>query len=170
MGEGLDALPGKSTKTFGHIAADFANMLAKMAMQAAISQVFKMVFGTMTGNVAAVAMPSGGYTATIDPATGIGSATPMFRQHGGPVSAGRPYVVGEAGPELFVPHAAGTIVPNSASGGGGNITVNVDMNQQQGAADPSAALAFGRKVKAAVADVIAQEKRPGGSLYQRMSA
>jgi len=33
-------------------------------------------------------------------------------------------MVGEQGPELFVPNKSGTIVPNHALGGGG-ITVNV---------------------------------------------
>lgn len=43
---------------------------------------------------------------------------------GGPVSSGSPYLVGENGPELFVPKAAGNIVPNnivSKSGMGGQI-------------------------------------------------
>jgi len=39
---------------------------------------------------------------------------------GGSVSAGSPYMVGERGPELFVPERSGTIVPN---GGAGNITL-----------------------------------------------
>ena len=39
-------------------------------------------------------------------------------QHGGPVRAGRPYMVGEAGPELFVPSRSGRIDPNVSSGGG----------------------------------------------------
>ncbi len=36
---------------------------------------------------------------------------------GGPVSGGTPYLVGEEGPELFVPGRSGTIVPNGAMGG-----------------------------------------------------
>jgi len=46
---------------------------------------------------------------------------------GGPVSSGTSYVVGERGPELFVPNTSGTIIPNGGSGGGGatlNLTVN----------------------------------------------
>jgi len=38
-----------------------------------------------------------------------------FMAAGGPVSAGSSYVVGEKGPELFVPHASGTIVPRAHS-------------------------------------------------------
>jgi hypothetical protein len=39
-----------------------------------------------------------------------------FRATGGPVSGGSPYVVGERGPELFVPAVSGSIVPNNAVG------------------------------------------------------
>ena len=41
-----------------------------------------------------------------------------FRQHGGPVRAGRQYLVGERGPEMFVPSRSGRIEPNGSSGGG----------------------------------------------------
>ena len=37
---------------------------------------------------------------------------------GGPVAGGMPYVIGEQGPELFVPKNAGTIIPNHKLGGG----------------------------------------------------
>jgi hypothetical protein len=54
------------------------------------------------------------------------------RAMGGPVASGSPYVVGEKGPELFVPHASGTIVPNNKMGGGsgsgsGSVTVNYNI-------------------------------------------
>jgi len=53
------------------------------------------------------------------------------RAMGGPVSAGSPYVVGEEGPELFVPHSSGSIVPNgamgSSGGGSGGVTVNYNI-------------------------------------------
>ena len=51
------------------------------------------------------------------------------RQGGGPVSGNRAYLVGEAGPELFVPGVDGNIIPNGAfSGGGGlgNLTIQVN--------------------------------------------
>ena len=38
-----------------------------------------------------------------------------YRQQGGPVQEGQPYVVGEQGPETFVPNQSGTIVPNDKS-------------------------------------------------------
>ena len=47
-----------------------------------------------------------------------------FKAAGGPVVAGTPYIVGERGPEMFVPRSAGTIVPNGA----GNV-ININVNQ-----------------------------------------
>ena len=44
---------------------------------------------------------------------------------GGPALAGRPYLVGEQGPELFVPGASGTVLPNGA---GGPIHTHVYLN------------------------------------------
>lgn len=39
------------------------------------------------------------------------------RASGGPVSAGKQYLVGEQGPELFVPNSSGEIIPNGQGGG-----------------------------------------------------
>ena len=47
------------------------------------------------------------------------------RRFGGPVQAGRTYMVGEVGPELFVPRESGTIVPNDQLRGG---TLNLTQN------------------------------------------
>jgi phage-related minor tail protein len=48
------------------------------------------------------------------------------RAVGGPVKGGRPYMVGEKGPELFVPGASGSIVRNQDLGnsGGSEIVIN----------------------------------------------
>lgn len=42
------------------------------------------------------------------------------RQYGGPVSNGKPYLVGERGPEMFVPNGNGQIMTNKDLMGGGN--------------------------------------------------
>jgi hypothetical protein len=59
--------------------------------------------------------------------SGVVSAFGGGRALGGPVNAGTSYVVGERGPELFVPTASGKIIPNGGMSGGGaviNLTVN----------------------------------------------
>lgn len=48
------------------------------------------------------------------------------RALGGPVSGGMPYVVGERGPELFVPQRNGSIIPNGEFGAGGGVTIVVN--------------------------------------------
>lgn len=61
----------------------------------------------------------------------VGAVTGFFgiepKASGGPVTAGRPYLVGEKGPELFVPGQSGGIVPNHglAMAGGGETNVNI---------------------------------------------
>jgi len=80
------------------------------------------------------------------------------------------YTVGETGPERFVPTIPGRIEPAANSNeGGGSVSVNVDMRGTDSATgtDPMAGMDFARRVRAAVVDVISNEKRPGGSLYRR---
>jgi hypothetical protein len=46
--------------------------------------------------------------------------------NGGLANANNPYIVGERGPELFVPSGNGRVIPNNKlGGGGGNIYINV---------------------------------------------
>lgn len=63
------------------------------------------------------------YTSSGQPASAGASAydggVAGHRAVGGPVDAMRAYIVGEDGPELFVPGADGAIIPNSSGGGGG---------------------------------------------------
>jgi hypothetical protein len=68
--------------------------------------------------VASVGRSIGG---AIGGALGFGGGRAM----GGPVSARTAYVVGERGPELFVPGSSGSIIPN---GMGGGTTINLTVN------------------------------------------
>lgn len=52
---------------------------------------------------------------------------------GGPVMAGVPYLVGEQGPELFVPPGSGgRIVPNNSVGGNLSVSINVNGVRDEG--------------------------------------
>ena len=46
---------------------------------------------------------------------GITDATIQKREHGGPVHRGKPYMVGEAGPEIMIPHSSGNVIANDDS-------------------------------------------------------
>ena len=51
-----------------------------------------------------------------------------FREKGGPVQPGKPFIVGEKGPEMFVPNQSGNIVPNNKMGMSGPVNVNFTIN------------------------------------------
>lgn len=77
------------------------------------------------------------------------------RATGGPVAPGRGYLIGERGPELFVPGSAGSVVPLSGAGGGARevrvaITVNAPGAEPQALAQSSRQVA--RAVRAALAE------------------
>ena len=98
-------------------------------------------------------------------AKGISAALKIpFMAMGGPVSSGSPYVVGEKGPELFVPHASGTIVPNNKMGGGGSGSGGVTVNYNIAAGVSRAELVpildqERRRLKAEIPDMV---RRGGG--------
>ena len=83
------------------------------------------------------------------------------RANGGPVQMGTRYLVGERGPELFVPGRSGTVIPNT---GGTNVTVNVDASGTSAQGDSQQANQLGRVIGAAVQAELIKQKRPGGLL------
>ena len=83
---------------------------------------------------------------------------------GGPARAGRPHIVGERGPELFVPNSSGTVVPNHAMGGGASVTVNVDASGSSVEGDGNQAAQLGKAIGIAVQQELIKQKRPGGLL------
>ena len=95
-------------------------------------------------------------------------ATP--RAKGGPVSPSELYLVGEKGPEFFVPNTAGNIIPNdkitSMSGRGGNgngaaatgsTVINLNVNAGMGTQ--------GAEVGRQIVDALKAYERRNGSVY-----
>lgn len=82
---------------------------------------FQKFLGMFLGMGTGYDLPAG-----FSPSSLIPDTVPIARAIGGPVSMGSPYIVGERGPELFVPSSSGNIVPNSKIGA--NVQVNV-INQ-----------------------------------------
>lgn len=89
------------------------------------------------------------------------------RATGGPVSAGKPYIVGERGPELIVPSSSGTVIPNHELGGGSSpVSVTVNVNGSGNAKnDIMEALPF---IISATKNAIIDSKRRGGSFNSVM--
>jgi hypothetical protein len=76
----------------------------------------------------------------------------------------QPYLVGERGPELFVPRSNGTIVPNHQMSAGANVTVNVDASGSSVEGDSDRAEQLGNMLASAVQAELVKQKRPGGLL------
>lgn len=117
LGDSLLQLFEGSASNIGKVWAD---TLKKMAAQAAAAQLGKYLLGdqfSKTGNI-------GGAVGELF--TWLGSFGGA-RANGGPVRAGRPYLVGERGPEMVVPKSNGVVLPNGTSlaGGGGTYQVIV---------------------------------------------
>ena len=107
----------RRTKTLSEALADIAGSLGRAFLNAGINA----VVGSVTGGIGG--MPTGDI-----PVDGV-------RNSGGPVAGGSPYLVGESGPELFIPGSNGQVTSNNAlrmessmgrynSGSGGSVTVN----------------------------------------------
>jgi len=82
-------------------------------------------------------------------ALGLGGGLPG-RATGGAVSAQRGYLVGERGPELFVPPGDGRIVPLAQHGGAKRVDVSIQLAAPAGTAAPVALERSSRQIAAAV--------------------
>lgn len=145
------------------IAANVLRDIAKQLIQIyVIEQAIGFLSAYLTPFAAGTPLGAGGGQVgrfgTLGPNYGI----PQFANGGNP-PVGRPSLVGERGPELFVPRSAGTIVPNNALGGS-NIVVNVDASGSSVEGDAQQSKALGQAIGAAVQAEIIKQKMPGGLL------
>jgi tape measure domain-containing protein len=98
---------------------------------------------------------------------GIGSwLGGLFRAEGGPVAAGQPYIVGERGPEWFVPNQSGTVLPHGTAPGGPTIQTSITIDARGADAGVEARLRLlagqiARQASAMTLDAI----RRGGAAY-----
>ena len=131
----------KGTKTLGEMATSILNDIADAFLRIGITQALK-------------ASPFGGFF------SGLNFA------NGGRPPVGKASVVGERGPELFVPKVAGTIVPNDKLSGGGavSVVVNVDASGSSVEGDEQGAKQFGMVLSAAIQQELINQRRPGGLL------
>jgi hypothetical protein len=112
MSSAIDKFVETGKFSFSDFARSVIQDLIKIELKAQATQLMKGVMGAVGGG--------GGLFG--------GAIIPGFLAGGGDANAGKPYVVGENGPELFVPKSAGTVVPNgqtAASGGTTNVTYNI---------------------------------------------
>ena len=138
-----DALVGvvQGTKSLGEAARNILNDIASQFLRLGINTLLGSIFG------------------------GPFAKLPSFATGGRP-PVGRPSIVGERGPEIFVPSTAGTIIPNNRIGGGvtNNIVVNEDASGSNVEGNEQQSRELGLVLSTAIQAQLIQEKRPGGLL------
>jgi len=132
----------QGTKTLGEAAKSILNDIGNTLMRLGVN--------TILGSIA----------------PGIFGSLPMLSfANGGRPPTGRASLVGEKGPELFVPKTSGTIIPNDKLGGGStNINVNIDASGSSVQGDAQQSKELGRAISAAIQSELLKQKRPGGLL------
>ena len=124
MGADLDALSGRASGVFDGMAGG----MARTATRGLLS--FRGMVDGIVSELSRLAVksfitkPLEGVIGDIFSGLSFGGA----RASGGPVAGGTAYLVGERGPELFVPGGSGTILPQ---GRAGNVTVNIYAQDSQ---------------------------------------
>ena len=167
----VDAIQGaiNGTKSLGEAAANVLNNIAAKLLDVAINMaLFGAMSGTGTGGGLLGGLFGGG-----GGGGGLGSVASNMAQYaplpafaaGGTPPVGRPSMVGERGPELFMPGVRGSIIPNNALGGGGtSVVVNVDASGSSVQGDQAQSRQLGIAISSAVQAELVKQKRPGGLL------
>jgi hypothetical protein len=163
----LDMVTG--TKSVEEVFADFLRNLAEMLMKTAQQMIAQYIAIGIARAFGLGQSPAIGTRASdfnlepFGPLKDIGFAG--FANGGNP-PVGRPSIVGERGPELFVPKSSGTIVPNHALGGGGVKveTINITVENTGESLSPKAQKQIAGQVQGIVLSTLANERRSGGML------
>jgi lambda family phage tail tape measure protein len=103
---------------------DLANSIIADLIRIQMRKMIAGLIGSIAGGGAGVVQSYDGY------ASGGGTTVLDGYANGGDPPINRPSIVGENGPEIFVPRAAGTVIPNSALQGGGGSNLNQTINIQ----------------------------------------
>lgn len=143
------------TKTLNQALSETLRTLGNMALKAALlgEGPLAAFFGTKSASPGGTGGLFGGLAGLL-----FGG----FRASGGPVSAGKSYVVGEKGVEVFTPSVAGFISPNGKGGGGGS---NVTMfNDFRDASAPAIAAIMNRidRMERSFSDNVARSNNYNG--------
>ena len=152
----------QGTQSLSQSLSGILNQLAQIALQQSLGS-FGFGGGSASGLFGAIAGIFGGGGGGGDAGLNL-AGIDAYMANGGSARAGGSYIVGERGPELFVPRTSGTVVPNSSLGGSANVTVNVDASGSSVEGDADQASQLGRAIGFAVQQELVKQKRPGGLL------
>ena len=157
-----EALANLFQRTADHFLDMAAEMIAAQIKMKILGIGLNFLGGGLGGGASSVPSSAYGDMSIAGPGFFSGAMIPGFANGGNP-PVGRPSIVGERGPELFVPRTAGTIIPNNAMGSA-NVTVNVDASGSSVEGNADQASQLGKAIGIAVQQELIKQKRPGGLL------
>lgn len=111
---------------FANMARSIINDMIRMQIRSSMMPAISGLFNAAVGNVAAA--NTYGTNVGSQQTAMLAAQDAGLRANGGPVSGGKPYIVGERGPELMIPTGSGRVIPNNKLGGGDNVTVNLNIS------------------------------------------
>lgn len=128
MSRAIDEFVENGKFSFKDFAGSIIKDLIKIELKMQAMQLFRMgigaVMGAFSGGLGGASVIGSG---TTEGGAGAIAFPVDMRANGGTVSANSPYLVGERGPELFVPGRSGAVIPNNTMGGMGGVT-NITNN------------------------------------------
>ena len=98
---------------FESIGKAFVSMAAEIIAKQMTLIILQTIFNALSGGGSALGTANKNLTGTGALKTPIPGFAVGGRANGGPVSSNQPYIVGERGPELFVPGVSGSVVSNA---------------------------------------------------------
>jgi phage-related minor tail protein len=140
----------KVSDGFGAMAVDIIRSLAEIARNKAISNILSMLTSSIGG------LFGGG-----------GPYIPALAE-GGTAMKGNAYMVGERGPELFMPGVTGQVIPNGSFGGGNSISVTNNVKIEGGRGGVSQGEGDQRNFADMIAKMISERTRQ--TLLEEMRA
>jgi lambda family phage tail tape measure protein len=155
MESALDRFVETGKLSFGDLAKSIIQDLLKIQLRMLMMQGISSMFGGMGGMFGGLfggGAAAGGGMSAASASGDYFSGLAGFADGGSP-PVGVPSVVGERGPELFIPNRPGTIVPNNQLGdmlGGGGVTYNGPYIANMSAIDTQSATQFLAKNQMAV--------------------
>lgn len=145
---------------------EFTNIMANAVMTGKLS--FKDLANSVISDLLRMSIQATITKPLLDLGMGFLGIQPAGKRAlGGPVTSGQPYLVGEQGPEIFMPSNSGTIIPNGQSGG---VVVNQTIQVTTGVQQTVRAEVMNMlpQIANAAKSAVAEAKLRGGSFAAAM--
>lgn len=155
------------------IIADIARMYAKQATVSLFDFLFKLGGESLSSGLGSI---FGSSSASSASSSGVGfkydaskfASGLQFKASGGPVTGKSAYIVGEQGPELFVPNTSGTIIPNNQLGTAGGFNIQIS-HKNEGTAQQVSSSSADFDGKNLIIKIVTQDIQNDGMISRTMS-